>query len=109
VLAKPYRGYHQPTAIRPQDLAVGAEELPVLVGAVVAFPDHSLAWGLLGVALARQGQIDSAVAALREALRVELHSATAHRHLGRLLARSGHSAEALYHLRLDARLEGPGG
>jgi hypothetical protein len=83
-----------------------AEEESWLRRATTDSPDHPFAWLLLGDALARGGRTTEAEAALREALRVDAHSARAHAHLAQVLALQGRPQEAAYHRRLAALLQG---
>jgi tetratricopeptide (TPR) repeat protein len=73
------------------------------LGAIV--PESAEMHNILGVGLAEQGRIDSAVAEFREALRLEPDSALTHWHLGAALATRGARDEAIAHLRRSVQLD----
>jgi len=62
------------------------------------FPEHGLAWKILGVLASTEGREEEALAALQAAARLMPQDAEAHVNLGMTLAKSARFAEAELHL-----------
>jgi spermidine synthase len=73
------------------------------LGAIV--PESAATYNVLGVALAEQGQLDSAVGAFRRALELDPDDAAAHWHVGSALASGGAYPEATEHLVRSVELD----
>jgi spermidine synthase len=73
------------------------------LGAIV--PETAELHNVLGLALAERGQLDSAIAEFRHALRLAPDSGPAHWHLGAALASQGTHAEATAHLARSVELD----
>jgi tetratricopeptide (TPR) repeat protein len=73
------------------------------LGAIV--PESAELHNSLGIALARKGEFDTAIAEFRDALRLEPESAITHWHLGAALASRGARAEAIGALRRSVELD----
>ena len=75
----------------------GQEAAALARQAVELAPDHPFAWGLLGAALAGAGEDGAAIAAWREALRVNPVDRQVHAGLARLYGKAGRAAQADAH------------
>jgi predicted membrane-bound spermidine synthase/tetratricopeptide (TPR) repeat protein len=73
------------------------------LGAIV--PESAELHNSLGIAFARKGEFDTAIAEFRDALRLEPESAITHWHLGAALASRGARAEAIGALRRSVELD----
>ena len=73
------------------------------LGAIV--PESAETHNVLGVSLARKGQIDAAIVEFREAIRLEADDPAAHWHLGAALASKDETAEATRHLARAVELD----
>ena len=73
------------------------------LGAIV--PESAELHNVLGLALAERGQLDSAIAEFRQALRLAPDNAPAHWHLGAALASQGAPGEATAHLARSVELD----
>jgi len=80
------------------------EEIAWLRRATAAAPDHPVAWARLGQSLARAGDVQGAIDALREALRVTPRNPRIHGWLARLYAQAGEKGRAGYHQAYADRL-----
>jgi Flp pilus assembly protein TadD len=73
------------------------------LGAIV--PESADVHNVLGIAVARRGRIDEAIAEFRQALQLEPESAMTSWHLGAALATRGEIPEAVGLLRQSVRLD----
>jgi superkiller protein 3 len=63
--------------------------------AVAVYPESAVAQSKLGVALARQGQLEEAISAFRQAVQLNPHYAAAYSNLGNVYREQGRVEEAL--------------
>src|SRR5574341_508767 len=86
-----------------RQVRVWHDPLSLWAHALTIDPKSAIAHNNLGVALARQGNLDQAIAHYREALRLQPNYSRAHDSLGAALAKQGHLAAAEQELTLALR------
>jgi len=105
LLGRAYRASHAEVT-RARSLAEQQHRLiagSAYLGAIV--PESADVHNLLGIAVARKGRIDEAIAEFRQSLRLEPDSAMTSWHLGAALASRGEIPEAVELLRRSVRLD----